>query len=282
MFADLPSRIDPIIFSFGPFVLSWYAALWIVAFGVGYALLRARVRRGEEKHDRTFLDDLPMAVFVGAFVGGRIGYVAFYNLAYYVSHPVAIFSPYDFAAHAWTGLYGMSYHGGVIGVAVALLVFARARKKSAWQLGDFLVPAVPLAYFFGRIGNFLNGELYGRVTSAPWGMIFPQDPDGVLRHPSQLYEAFFEGIILFCVLWLLRNKRIFSGFLSLLYLFLYGAMRFFLEFFRAPDPHLGFVFLSLTMGQILSLALIFASLFLAIFQWKNQWKDSFEKKQKVV
>ncbi|HLB51215.1 MAG TPA: prolipoprotein diacylglyceryl transferase [Patescibacteria group bacterium] len=269
MLADLPSRIDPLIFSIGSVAISWYAVLWVVAFGVGYALLRLRVRRGEGGYVGAHVDDLFLAIFIGAFVGGRIGYVLFYNLAYYASHPIAIFSPYDFAAHAWTGLYGMSFHGGLIGVAIALWIFARSKKENVWSIADFLVPVVPLGYFFGRIGNFFNGDLYGRVTSVSWGMIFPQDPERLVRHPSQLYEAFFEGIALFCILWPLRNRKIFPGFLSLLYLFLYGIVRLCIEFFRAPDPQLGFVFFSLTMGQILSLAMIIISLIVAAFQWKK-------------
>jgi len=269
MLADLPSRIDPLIFSIGSVAISWYAVLWIVAFGVGYAVLRLRARRREGKYTHASLDDLLIAIFIGAFVGGRIGYVLFYNLAYYASHPIAILSPYDFAAHVWTGLYGMSFHGGLVGVAVALWIFARSKKENVWNVADFLVPAVPLGYFFGRMGNFFNGELYGRVTTMPWGIIFPQDPERLMRHPSQLYEAFFEGVVLFCILWPMRNRKVFPGFLSLFYLFLYGVVRFFIEFFRAPDPQIGFVFFSLTMGQILSLAMIIISLTVAIFQLKK-------------
>ena len=150
----------------------------------------------------------------------------------------------------------MSYHGGAIGVLVATVMFCRKHTINFWNFADLFAAAIPLGYTFGRIGNFINGELYGRVTTAPWGMYFPLDPYRQLHHPSQLYEAFFEGIVLFALLWSIRKKKCFDGFLFSLYLIGYGTVRFFIEFYREPDPQLGFIAGTLTMGQLLCLGMI--------------------------
>ena len=154
----------------------------------------------------------------------------------------------------------MSYHGGVIGVVIALLVFTRSQKRGFFETFDLFIPSIPLGYTFGRLGNFINGELYGRVTDASIGMYFPLAPTNELRHPSQLYEAFFEGIVLFVVLWLLRKKSVFTGFLSAIYLFGYGFVRFFIEYFREPDAQLGFVLLNFSMGQVLCFLMMIAGI----------------------
>jgi phosphatidylglycerol:prolipoprotein diacylglycerol transferase len=219
------------------------------------------------------LEEFILYSFWGVIIGGRLGYVLFYNLADYWNNPMAIISPID-AAGKFIGIYGMSYHGGLVGVILATWLFVRKNKIKFWIWADFVVPAIPAGFFFGRIGNFLNGELYGRITDSGWGMYFSADPF-FLRHPSQLYEAFFEGLILFIILWTLRNGirhkgKMFhvSGFM--LYIFLYGSFRFFLEFFRAPDPQLGFIFpwgqSGLTMGQILSFLMLAVSLFFLVYR----------------
>jgi phosphatidylglycerol:prolipoprotein diacylglycerol transferase len=154
----------------------------------------------------------------------------------------------------------MSYHGGAIGVLVVSLIFCRRYSIDFWNLADLFCPAVPLGYTFGRIGNFINGELFGRATDVPWGMFFPLDSSLQLRHPSQLYEAFFEGIVLFVLLWSIRKKSPFDGFLFSLYIIGYGVVRFFIEFFREPDGQLGFVLGGLTMGQLLCVLMILAGL----------------------
>ncbi len=248
----LPQNIDPIAFSFGPIHIQWYALMWLLAFAVVYVLLVWRIKKGEGSgYDKDFIQDLLFYGFLGALIGGRLGYVLFYDFSYYFSNPLLIISPYDFGRGVWTGIYGMSYHGGIIGAVMALFIFSRKKKMAMLPLVDFIVPAIPLGYFFGRLGNFLNNELFGRVTTSPLGMYF--DSMAFLRHPSQLYEAFFEGIVLFIILWTLRNKIKFPGYLAALYICGYAVIRFFVEFTRAPDAHIGLFGGILSMGQILSM-----------------------------
>ncbi len=261
VFQELPLLIDPVAISIGSLSVRWYAIMWIVAFASIYGLLRYRIRRGESDLSIDTLDDLFFLCFLGAFIGGRLGYVIFYDLAFFIAHPLQIISPYDFSRGVWTGLYGMSFHGGLIGVVSALLFTARSYGRPLLSLSDFIVPAIPFGYFFGRVGNFLNGELAGRVSEVSWAMRFP-GYDG-LRHPSQLYEAFGEGVLLFAALWPLRNKSYFvhhPGLLSALYFLGYGAVRFVIEFFREPDTHLGYVVGVLTQGQVLSVAMVCCAL----------------------
>jgi phosphatidylglycerol:prolipoprotein diacylglycerol transferase len=202
-----------------------------------------------------------MWAILGVLLGGRIGYVIFYNLGYYLQHPLEAILPFTFSnGIQFTGISGMSYHGGVIGVLLAFVYVSKQYEISFFNLTDMVVPAIPLGYTFGRLGNFINGELYGRVTEVPWGMYFPAAPSHQLRHPSQLYEAFFEGIFLFAILWAMRKKSPFPGFLPGLYLIGYGVVRFFIEFYRMPDEHLGTVLGILTMGQILCLGMIIGGL----------------------
>lgn len=259
----MPSSVSPIAVQIGPFAVHWYSLMWLCAAAVVYALTRWRIRRAEGPYTVALMDDVVLWAFAGAIVGGRLGYVFLYDAVYYCAHPLAIFSPYDFVAGTWTGIYGMSYHGGMIGVACALWLVARRHRADTVRVMDFLVPALPAGYFFGRLGNFFNHELVGRVTTSPMGMVFPGDR--IARHPSQLYEAFAEGIILFCVLWPLRNRVRTRGMLTTIYLLLYGVARFCCEFFRAPDAHVGFVWQGLTMGQVLSLAMIGGALIALFF-----------------
>jgi phosphatidylglycerol:prolipoprotein diacylglycerol transferase len=164
----------------------------------------------------------------------------------------------------------MSYHGGLIAVLLATILFCYKNKINFWHFTDLLVPAIPLGYTFGRLGNFTNGELYGRVTTMPWGMYFPLDPTYQLRHPSQLYEAFFEGVFLFVILWFLRKRSPFNGFLISLYLIGYGTVRFFIEFVRQPDTQLGFILGPFTMGQLLSFSMILGGS--VVFLMKKKFK----------
>jgi phosphatidylglycerol---prolipoprotein diacylglyceryl transferase len=291
----LPLHINPAAFTIGSFSVRWYSISYIVGFIVVCALLIWREKRGEYPEDidhipsekgkvsgkseqglhvaghRALIIDFMLIGFFAAVAAGRIGYVMFYDFQHFLAHPSAIVSPYDSASGRLIGLYGMSYHGALVGVIVAGFFFVRAKKIPFLKLADFIVPAIPAGYFFGRIGNFLNGELYGRVTSSPLGMYFVNDP-GTSRHPSQLYEAFLEGMVLFAILWALRNKAARRpGSLFLLYLFGYGCVRFVAEQFRNPDPQLGFLSLGLTMGQILSIAMIASSFFLTLFLCRKQW-----------
>lgn len=203
------------------------------------------------------IQGLMTAMIIGLVLGARLGYVVFYNLAYYSKHPLEIFLPFSFAnGFQFTGISGMSYHGGLIGVIIASLIFIKRNKLNFLDMADLVAPAAPLGYTFGRLGNFINGELYGRVTTHPVGMYFPSAPGTGLRHPSQLYEAFFEGILLFIFLWAMRKRRHPRGAMLAFYLIGYGTVRFFIEFFREPDSHLGFVWGTFSMGQVLCLAMV--------------------------
>lgn len=249
----LPRSIDPTIFEIGSFQLRYYGLMYIVAFALTYGLLVYRARRDDFSwYTPERIQDLMVWFIVGTILGGRLGYVLFYDLAYFAAHPLRIILPFEMSGgFRFTGISGMSYHGGVIGVVAAGFLFSRRHNRSFLRMLDFVAPAAPLGYTFGRLGNFINGELYGRATSAPWGMYFPLDPSGQLRHPSQLYEAFFEGVFLFVILWSLRNQPRLRGGMLGLYLMGYGVVRFGIEFFRQPDPHLMFILGPLTMGQVL-------------------------------
>jgi phosphatidylglycerol:prolipoprotein diacylglycerol transferase len=231
--------------------------MYLAAFGLVYFLVAYRIKKEHHLLSLETIQDYCIWAILGVILGGRLGYVFFYQFGYYAVHPLEIFLPFQFTpVFHFTGIAGMSYHGGLIGFLVGTIIFCRRRKISFWYFMDLIVPAIPLGYTFGRLGNFINGELYGRVTDVFWGMYFPSDPMGLLRHPSQLYEAFFEGIFLFTLLWMLRTKKWFYGCLASLYLIGYGLVRFVIEFFREPDDHLGFILGNLTMGQVLCLLMI--------------------------
>jgi len=254
----LPSKMDPTLLTIGPLSIYWYSTMYLVAFGVVYLLCGKKIK------DKTFtkislaqLEDLLSWILIGLLVGGRLGYVLFYNLDYYISNPLEILLPFSIQNGTWkfTGISGMSYHGGLIGVIYAIWLYGRKVNLHLFTLADFLTASIPLGYFFGRIGNFINGELYGRTTESSIGMYFTNAGDYQLRHPSQLYEAFFEGIILFLIInYFNRHKQL--GFNSGLYVFGYGFFRFFIEFFREPDAHLGFILFTLSMGQLLCIAMM--------------------------
>ncbi len=240
--------------------------MYFVAFVVVYFLLSYRIRKKENpfKIDKNQLFKLLTYLIIGLLVGGRLGYIFFYNFQYYLNHPLEILLPFKIlcfmpcaSCFMYIGISGMSYFGGLLGVLIAGFIFSKKQKLSFWKLADFIIPAVPAGYFFGRIGNFLNGELYGRATDMPWGMYFSADLF-ILRHPSQLYEALFEGIILFIILWFSRNKLEISGYRLGVYLFGYGLFRFFTEFFREPDPQIGLFSNIFTLGQTFSILIIIA------------------------
>jgi len=249
----LPDNISPVILEIGWFKLQYYGLMYIVAFAVTYFLVLYRV-----KHEDRFgitkdqVKDVTTLLILGLIIGARLGYVLFYNLSYYLTHPLEIILPFSFSnGFQFTGISGMSYHGGLVGVIIAGWLYVRKAKIDFWKGVDLFMPVIPLGYTFGRLGNFINGELYGRITTAPIGMYFPLAPTKELRHPSQLYEAFFEGIFLFAVLWSIRKINLPKGAMLAIYLIGYGLVRFIIEYFREPDAHLGFVLLSFSMGQIL-------------------------------
>ncbi|RMD78252.1 MAG: prolipoprotein diacylglyceryl transferase [Gammaproteobacteria bacterium] len=242
-------RIDPIAVRIGPLKVHWYGIMYLVGFATAWWLGRRRAARPGSGWRPEEVGDLVFYGALGVILGGRLGYVLFYNLPQYLEAPWRIFM-------VWQG--GMSFHGGLLGVMVALALYARRTGRPFLAVTDFVAPLVPIGLGAGRLGNFINGELWGRVTDLPWAMVFP-DPraGGLPRHPSQLYEAFLEGLVLFVVLWLYSRRPRPLGAVSGLFLLGYGSFRFLVEFVREPDPQLGFVaFGWMTMGQLLSLPLI--------------------------
>ena len=263
----LPQHISPVIFQIGSFKLQYYGLMYLVAFGITYALVLYRLRHEARfAVSREQVNDLTTVIILGLMIGARLGYVVFYNLPYFLRHPLEIVLPFEFSnGITFTGISGMSYHGGVIGILVAAWLYTRRNGIALRDVADLYVPCIPLGYTFGRIGNFINGELYGRATTAPIGMFFPLAPDKALRHPSQLYEAFFEGIFLFAVMWSIRKVRAPRGAMLGFYLIGYGLVRFFIEFYREPDAHIGFVVSALSMGQLLCAGMIAAGVLLVLY-----------------
>ena len=263
----LPGHISPVIFQIGWFRLQYYGLMYIVAFALTYLLVCYRL-----KHETRFaistdqVKDAITYLILGLIIGARLGYVLFYNLPYYLKHPLEIILPVSFAnGISFTGISGMSYHGGLIGAIVAGWLYVRRSRIDWWDGVDLFAPAIPLGYTFGRLGNFFNGELYGRVTTSPIGMYFPLAPTRQLRHPSQLYEAAFEGLFLFVLLWSIRRVKIAKGAMLAIYLIGYGTVRFVIEFFHQPDVQLGFVLGPFSMGQVLCFLMIIAGMLLFFY-----------------
>lgn len=240
---------DPIAFSLGPLAVRWYGLMYLFGFAGGWALGRVRAARADVPWTREQVDDLVFYIALGVILGGRVGYVLFYNFAGFIDNPLVLFK-------IWEG--GMSFHGGLLGVLVAMAFYGRKVGKPFFEVTDFIAPLVTPGLFFGRIGNFINGELYGRVSDVPWAMVFHSPGAGDLpRHPSQLYEAALEGLALFVILWLYSRKPRPMMAVSGLFLVCYGLFRFIIEFARTPDAHIGFIaFDWLTMGQLLSLPMV--------------------------
>ena len=244
--------INPTIVKLGPVQIRWYGVMYILGFTVSYLLVKYQIRKKGLHIDTAVINDLFLYLIIGLIVGARIGYVLFYNLAFYFSHPLKLLA-------VWEG--GMSFHGGLIGIVLSGIFFMRKRRIDFWQLADLLAVTAPIGLGLGRLGNFINGELFGRVTSLPWGMVFPAGGD-LPRHPSQLYEFLLEGVFLFVILWRIKEFQLKKGMLFSLFVVLYGVFRFFVEFFREPDPQLGFILPFLTMGQILSILMVIVGLVL--------------------
>ncbi len=242
-------QIDPFLFRVGPVGLSWYAFMYLLGFTCAYFLLRYRHRRGLFRLPQA--GDVSLLVtycFYGLILGARVGYVVFYNPQFYLEHPWEI-------PAIWHG--GMSFHGGLGGTILAMYLFARRVKLPFYHVADNVGLCAPIGLGFGRIGNFINGELYGRVSDAPWAMVFPAGGPKP-RHPSQLYEAFLEGPILWLILYATSRLQKKDGYVSCMLLVGYGVLRFVVEFFREPDPQLGTILGPLSMGQLLCLAMILA------------------------
>ena len=244
-------NFDPVALRLGPLVIRWYGIMYAIAFLAGYLILQRRVVREPYASKGWTKDDVGTLIFdavAGVIGGGRLGYVLFYKPGYYATHPLDIFK-------LWDG--GMSFHGGAIGVMLALWWFASRHKRAWLEVTDLLVPLVPIGLGLGRLGNFINGELWGRAAdpALPWAMIFPQ-AGSTPRHPSQVYELILEGIVLYVLLWLYQRRRPFQGAVSAAFLVGYGVFRFAVEHFREPDDYLGILRLGLSMGQWLCVPMI--------------------------
>lgn len=257
--------IDPVLLRLGPWQVGswgigplevrWYGFMYLLGFAAAYLVIRSELKRKNGPIPYQAADDLLFYLIVGLLIGARVGYALFYNLPSYLAAPWEIL-------FVWHG--GMSFHGGLVGMVLAGWIFARSRKVLFLDLADIGALAAPIGLMLGRIGNFINCELFGRETSASWGIVFP-DGGPMPRHPSQLYEAFFEGLVLFALLWWFRTKTRRHGQILGIFLMCYGVFRFFIEFFREPDVQLGFISSGLTMGQILCLFMIVASIGLFIY-----------------
>lgn len=250
-------QIDPVLIAFGPIAIRWYSLAYIAGLVLGWRYLRFLAARSAADIKDADIDDYLVWATLGVILGGRLGYVLFYQFGYFLDNPLQIFA-------VWRG--GMSFHGGFLGVVIASLIFCRQRQISPLIFGDLVACVAPIGLFFGRLANFINGELFGRVSDAPWAMVFPRGgPDP--RHPSQLYEAALEGLVLFfllAVVWRMPNLRRRAGLLTGVFVAGYATSRMIVELFRQPDAHLGFLILGGTMGQWLSLPMFLVGLFLIV------------------
>lgn len=254
-------QFDPVAIGIGPLQIHWYGLMYLVGFLSAWWLGQWRAKRPDTPLKPEQMGDLIFYAALGVILGGRLGYVFFYGFDRFVADPL-------WAIRVWEG--GMSFHGGLIGVILAMWLYGRHIGESFFRIADFVAPLVPIGLGAGRLGNFINGELPGRVTDVPWGMVFPNTPDGLPRHPSQLYELALEGVALFVILWWFSARPRPTMAVSGLFLLGYGGFRFFVEFFRAPDAHLGFVALDwLTMGQILSAPMIVLGVIFLVWAYRR-------------
>lgn len=249
-------NFDPIAIKLGPIAIHWYGLMYLTAFGSAWLLGRWRIKHQKTTMTMRDLEDIIFYGVLAVVAGGRLGYVLFYKPAYYLAHPLEIF-------YLWEG--GMSFHGGLLGVMLMMFWLSRSRKYPFLMVCDFVSPLIPLGLAAGRLGNFINGELWGRASTLPWAMVFPQSGDGIARHPSQLYQFGLEGLALFVLVWWFANKARPMGQISAMFLIGYGFFRFIAEFARQPDNFLGLLAAGLTMGQWLSLPMIIAGI--ALYQW---------------
>ena len=247
-------QIDPVALAIGPLKIHWYGLMYLIGIGAAWLILSRRLNRFDPTWTKEKLSDLVFWVAMGVIVGGRLGYVLFYDLSAYIANPLLIFE-------VWKG--GMAFHGGLIGVMLAVWGFGKRNGKSFFQIMDFIAPVVPIGLGAGRIGNFINAELWGKASDVPWAMIFPTDPQQLARHPSQLYQFALEGVALFLILWLYSRKPRPTMAVSGMFALFYGIFRFIVEFVRVPDAQLGYLaFGWVTMGQILCIPMILGGLLL--------------------
>jgi len=262
-------NFDPVLIDLGFFQIRWYSASYILGILIGW-IYANKIIKLTENNQYNFtqittkqFDDLIIYLVIGIILGGRLGYVIFYNLDYYSQNLLEIFK-------LWQG--GMSFHGGLLGVVISILIFSKKTYINFYKVSDIISCVAPIGIFFGRIANFINGELYGKITTLPWGVVFPH-AGNFPRHPSQIYEAALEGIVLFLIINYLALKKKFiyrTGYISSIFLILYSILRIFSEIFREPDIHLGLLFNYLSMGSLLSLITIIFAIFIIIFIKKNE------------
>jgi phosphatidylglycerol:prolipoprotein diacylglycerol transferase len=258
-------KIDPNLITIGPLQIRWYGLMYVFGLLAAYLLLQKQKASKRLGLVGSVAQDLIFYMAVGLIAGARLGYIIFYqyhDYVYYLQHPLEIIA-------TWHG--GMSFHGGLLGAVLAAWWFCRRRKLPFAAVADSVIVTAPIGLGLGRIGNFINGELFGRPTDVPWAMIFPNGGP-FARHPSQLYEALFEGFVLFILLWTLRQRQFRDGMMVAFFFFFYGLFRFFIEFFREPDPHLGFILGTLTMGQMLCLMMMGTAVIMTIVIYRGPAK----------
>ena len=245
-------HIDPEIFRIGPFAVRWYGMMYVLGFASSYFLVLYQLKNSDTGFTRAQIDDIYFYLVLGLLAGARLGYVLFYNLSFYLTHPLEVFV-------LWHG--GMSFHGGALGTFILGWWAVRRRGLAFLKTADLIIPTAPIGIFFGRMGNFINGELYGKPTHVPWAMVFP-DGGPLARHPSQLYEALLEGLVLFAFLWWYRTRKRYEGEVFAVFLVGYAVFRIFCECFREPDAQVGYVLGLFTMGQLLSFIMLVVGLLL--------------------
>ena len=259
-------NIDPVAVDFGIIKIRWYAISYIIGIFISWLLILKIVKFKKIQVSNKEISELVSNCMIGIIAGGRLGYVIFYNPDFYLNHPIEIFK-------VWNG--GMSFHGGFIGVIMAIIFTSNLHEKSILIFSDLIAVVSPVGIFFGRVANFINGELYGRTTNHSFGVVFPKGGNNP-RHPSQLYEAFLEGIVLFIILWIMMknfNYLKIKGLITSLFIFLYGFFRFFIEFFREPDEHLGLLYFEFSMGQLLSFPMILIGMYFSIIFYRQNSKS---------
>ncbi|MHC1728758.1 MAG: prolipoprotein diacylglyceryl transferase [Syntrophobacteraceae bacterium] len=260
-------KIDPVIVTIGPISVRWYGVMYVLGFVAAYFLIQKQERSKQIGLVGPVAQDLIFYLAIGVIVGGRLGYILFYeymDLAFYIKNPLELIA-------TWRG--GMSFHGGLIASVLAAWIFARRRNIPFAALIDCTVVTAPIGLMFGRFGNFINAELLGRTSDVPWAMVFPTG--GPLpRHPTQLYESFAEGLLLFLILWYLHKKPFRDGMMIAFFMLFYGIFRFIIEFFKEPDPQIGYLLTYLTMGQILCLAMIAAAPLLMVYLYRHKPADT--------
>lgn len=257
-------HIDPVLVHLGPLKIRWYGLMYVMGFLGAYYILKKEAERRVAPLSKDQVYDFLSYAAMGVILGGRLGYVLVYNLPFYLENPLQIVA-------VWKG--GMSFHGGFLGVVVAGWLFCRKHSLPFWDLADFSVLPVPLGLFMGRMGNFINGELFGRPTDVPWCMVFPMGGP-ICRHPSQLYEGFMEGLLLFLILYLFSRKPRPQGVIFWTFVGFYGLFRFIGEFFRQPDPQLGYIIGPFSMGQFLSFPMAILGLIMVVYSYRRSHGNS--------